>query len=368
MKFLCSRQAFANAVSNVSKGVSPKSTIPELEKLKLSLNHENLELTGYDLEFGIQSNIDVESNDVGEIAIDHHLLSGALNKCSGDLVEMEVNENFIVQIRCNDVNLQISAMSAAEYPSLPELDNLQEGMHLEQPVLNSMIRQTKYAVAVSELKPIFTGELFEAANNQLRIVGIDGFRMAIRQEPINFEDDIHFVVPKQTLEKLTGMLRDDAEELVTISANHRYVMFEFGKYIVFSRLLEGEFHKYRSSIPDTYVTEIKIDVRNLQQCLERCSLLISGKFNAPVRCTFGDDALSVWCKTGIGEIHDKIPAEVHGPEVTIGFDVRYFLDAVRNADCDQIRIQLTSNNRVTKMLPAEGESFIFLLMPVQLRK
>jgi len=110
-----------------------------------------------------------------------------------------------------------------------------------------------------------------------------------------------------------------------------------------------------------------VDTSALTRCLERCSLLISGKYNAPVRCTFANGSLGVWCKTGIGEINDKIPVEISGKDVTIGFDNRFLLDAVRAADCDKVKIQLSGGNRVAKLVPPQGESFIFLLMPIQLR-
>lgn len=366
IKFTCNRQPFYTAITHVAKGVSSKSTIPELERLKLRLNHESLELTGYDLEFGIQSCIEVESADVGEFVISPRLLSESVRRCSGEKITMQVDDNYIVHLFCDETQLQISAMSAAEYPSLPDLA-IEEGMQLEQSVLGSIIRQTHYAASVSEAKPVLTGELFEVENQMLHVAAIDGYRLAVRQEPISSAKDCRFVVPKRTLLEVAAMLNDESEELCTISADRRNVVFEFNGYVVFSRLLEGEFHNYKSSIPTTFETEIRVDTRDLMHCLERCSLLISGKYNAPVRCTFSENAMQIWCKTGIGEIKDKIPVELSGPDVTIGFDNRFFLDAVRAADCDQMRIQLSGGNRVAKLLPPEGESFIFLLMPIQLR-
>lgn len=367
LKFTCDRQTFYTAIIHVAKGVSQKSTIPALERLKLHLDHDILELTGYDLDFGIQRNIEVESSSVGEFVILPRLLSEAVRRFSGDRVTMEVDDNFVVKLFCDATQFQISAMSAEEYPALPSLD-LSTGMQIEQPVLSSMIRQTHYAASVSEAKPVLTGELFEVQGDTLHVAAIDGYRLAVRQEPISSAEAYRFVVPKRTLLEVANMLRDEAEELCTISADRRHVVFEFNGYTVFSRLLEGEFHNYRSSIPSSFDTEITVDTSALTRCLERCSLLISGKYNAPVRCTFSGEFLEVWCKTGIGEINDQIPVQISGPDVTIGFDNRFLLDAVRAADCDQIKIQLTGGNRVAKLVPPQGESFIFLLMPIQLKQ
>ena len=118
---------------------------------------------------------------------------------------------------------------------------------------------------------------------------------------------------------------------------------------------EGEFHNYRSSIPTTFETEITINTSDLTRCLERCTLLISGKYNAPVRCTFSGGSLGVWCKTGIGEINDKIPADISGPDVTIGFDNRFLLDAVRAADCDKVKLQLSGNMVLTSFVGRKGK-------------
>ena len=158
----------------MAKGVSQKSTIPALERLKLRLDHDNLELTGYDLEFGIQRSIEVESDCSGEFVILPRLLSEAVRRFSGDVVTMEVDDNYVVKLFCDATEFQISAMSSEEYPALPSLD-LAAGMQIEQPVLNSMIRQTSYATSVSEAKPVLTGELFEVEGDTLHVAAIDGY-------------------------------------------------------------------------------------------------------------------------------------------------------------------------------------------------
>ena len=269
-------------------------------------------------------------------------------------------------MHCEATEFHISAMSAEDYPSLPELE-MEDGLTLEQGTLRSMIHQTSYATSLNENKPVFTGELFETIGDELRVVAIDGYWLAIRTEKIATKVPYHFVVPKRTLLEVASMLKDDAEAPCELTATRNHIAFSFNGYLVFSRLLEGEFHNYQSSIPSGYETEVILQTADLISCLERCSLLINSKFNAPIRCTFSDNQLYVHCETGIGKIHDTIPAQVKGPEVTIGFNNRYLLEAAKASDCDQIRLQLTGGNHVAKMVPMQGENFIFLLMPIQLR-
>ena len=117
IKFTCDRQTFYTAITHVAKGVSQKSTIPALERLKLRLDHDNLELTGYDLEFGIQRSIEVESDCSGEFVILPRLLSEAVRRFSGNMVTMEVDDNYVVKLFCDATEFQISAMSSEEFPA-----------------------------------------------------------------------------------------------------------------------------------------------------------------------------------------------------------------------------------------------------------
>ncbi len=367
MTFTCDKQSLYDAVAHVSKGIAQRSTIAALEGIKVRLSPDNLELTGYDLEFGIQKNLDVETEDSGEFVLNARLLSESVRRMSGQQVRFEIDDNLNVSMFCEATEFHISAMSAEEYPALPDM-NMDEGMHIDQNVLKTMINQTSYATCLNEQKPVLTGELFEVCDGKLSVVAIDGFRLAIRNENADARENMQFVVPKRTVTEVANMLKDDAEEQCIISVSRSHILFEFEGYIVFSRLLEGEFHNYKSSVPASFETEVLVNVSDITRCLERCSLLINSKFNAPIRCTFSGNSLNVRCKTGIGEINDTIPVKVSGPDVKIGLNNRFMLEAVRATDCDQIKIQMTGGKRVVKIVPMQGESFIFLLMPIQIKE
>ncbi|MBQ8724675.1 MAG: DNA polymerase III subunit beta [Oscillospiraceae bacterium] len=366
MKFTCDKQSLYDAVAHVSKGIAQRSTISALEGIKVRLSPDNLELTGYDLEFGIQKNLEVQTEDSGEFVLNAFLLREAVRRFSGQEVSIEIDDNLNVSMYCEATEFHISGMSAEEYPALPDM-NMSEGMHIEQAVLKTMINQTSYATSMNETKPVLTGELFEIRENQLSVVAIDGYRLAIRNENVTAQEPMHFVVPKRTVTEVANMLKEDAEQPCIVSVSRSHILFEFEGYIVFSRLLEGEFHNYRSSIPAAFETEVVVKTSDLVRCLERCSLLINSKFNAPIRCLFSCGSLNVRCKTGIGEINDTIPVQLSGPDVKIGLNNRFMLEAIRATDCDQVKIQMTGGNRVVKIVPMQGESFIFLLMPIQIK-
>ncbi|MDE6665595.1 MAG: DNA polymerase III subunit beta [Ruminococcus sp.] len=365
MKFICNKNVLSEAISNVSKAVSSKSTIPALEGIKVKVTSGEVELTAYNLEMGIRTSISSVTDGEGEFVVSSRLFSEFTRRMSGDEVTFSINESLIINISCSSTECSFSAMSAEDYPDLPVVDS-KKGFRIRNSVLKSMINQTSYAASLNESKPILTGELFDIENGKFNMVAIDGFRLAIRSEDIESEENYHFVVPKKALLEISSLMKDDDKECM-VYTNDRHIIFETGNVFLISRLLEGTFHNYKVSIPSVYKTEVIINKRDFSTCLERCSLLIDDKNKAPIRCEVANGEVKITCKTGIGRINDSLTADITGETVTIGFNNRLFLDALRAAEGDKIRIRFSGAMKVIEILPLEGENFIFLVMPVQLK-
>ena len=236
---------YYDALVNVSKAVSERSTLPSLEGIKFYLKDSLLEMTGYNLEMGIRTVISVRSDDKGSCIINAKLFSEMIKKMPADEVLIDVSESYQVTISGGVTKFNMFAASAEDYPELPEKDS-ETKIPISQPVLKEMITQTKFAVAVTEDKPILKGELFDIENGTLTMVAIDGYRMAVRYEPVKYAENIKFVVPSKTLSEIQGLLSDNDEDVVNIHPSRKHIIFEIGGYMVYSRLLEGDFHPYKS--------------------------------------------------------------------------------------------------------------------------
>ncbi len=366
VKFTCKKEDITSAISNVSKAVSPKSTIAALEGIKLRLENSVIELTGYDLEIGITTFVECTSDDSIEIILNSRLFSEITRRMPSEFITYEVDDNLNLKITGGNAEYQISAIGAEEYPALPEID-MENPVIVNQSVLKSMINQTVYAVSLNDAKPIMTGELFDIENNSVNIVAIDGFRLAIRNENIDYQDKKYFVVPSKALKEASGLLSEEEDKKCSIYVNTKHVLFDINGYRIFTRLLEGEFHNYKKSVPDEFKTEIIVKTSDIIHCLERCALLLNEKNKAPVKCKFENGMMSIECKTTIGRLDDGIAADIKGENTTIGFNNKFLLDALRAADTDKVRIQMSGPNRAVKILPLDGEHFTFIVMPVQLR-
>ncbi|MCD7728108.1 MAG: DNA polymerase III subunit beta [Ruminococcus sp.] len=367
MTIICKSNELYEAIVNVSKAVFKKSTLLVLEGIKINVKETSVELTGYDLEIGIQTEISASSTGTGQFVVNARLLGEMIKKMNSEDVTLEVIDNQQIKVYGGDTEYTIMYMNAVEFPTLPTVSDDAEVFEISQPVLKSMINQTIFAVAQTDAKPVLKGELFEIDNNKLTVVAIDGYRLAVRDETIKYDGQNKMIIPSKALYEISKLLKDDDELTAKIFISRKHVIFEFSGYTVYSRLIEGEFHNYKGSIPDSENTEVIIDKKEFINSLERASILINERIKSPVRCVFNNGALSISCVTSIGKINDKISADITGPMMEIGFNCKFLLDPLKVIEEDKVKLLMNGGNLPMKIVPVNGEGYTFLVLPVRLK-
>jgi len=167
--------------------------------------------------------------------------------------------------------------------------------------------------------------------------------------------------------EVAHLLPNDDEELVHICANRRYVVFMTAGYTIMSRLIEGEFLNYHNVIPSGSRTRVTLDTKEFIETIERASLIITERLKNPLRISFTNGKVVVRCQTNLGRVVDEFRAECEGEEVEIGFNNRYLLDALRNARTEQVKMEISGPLSPVKVLPAEGNDFLYLVLPVRFK-
>lgn len=369
MKFICDRRELCKAITSLSKAIAKNPILKVLEGVRIhgdSFYSNQVFLSGYDMELGIQAKVPAITKGTGDSVVSYQLLSKMLKKMTGDEVTIDISEKSAV-VQCGSTEFSIPAMTVEDYPTLPSFEE-GETFSIEQGKLRSMIQQTSYAIFKGEDRPVYTGELFEIDDNELKVVAKDSYRLAVRTEKVSSEFSKKIVVPKRTLETVASMIKKGDESLCDVTVTDSNIVFSVNGYFIFSYLLEGEFFNYKRAIPYSYETEVILNTADLISCLNRCSLLDEKNGFTRVDCEFSNNQLHVRSQTSIGKIHDVLPVQMNGNEVFINLNKQYLLEAVKAADCEQIRIQLTDYKPPAKILPVQGNDFIFLVMPIQASK
>ena len=365
MKFTVNKSDITEAVSNIQRAVSTKTSIPALEGILLSATETGLELCAYDLELGITTVIPAFVMEPGKAVLSAKLFSDIVRRTPAETVTVSVDEKNMATLESGYSRFSIIGIPAEEFPELPKLSDSTQ-ISLPGALLKSMIRQTLFAIAESDAKPIHQGSLFSLENGILDVVSVDGYRLAVRREPVDFSEDLSFVVPGKTLSELLKLIKD-SEEPVEISAGRRHILFKIDNYTVISSLLEGEFLNYKAAIPPESQTEVVLKTREAIDSVERVSLLITDRLKSPIRCLFDNNEVKLNCTTSMGRASDQLDVEMTGQSVEIGFNNRYLLEALRNTECDEVKVQLGGPMSPMKVVPKEGDSFLFLVLPVRLK-
>lgn len=366
MKFSCDKKELSDALSNILHGVSAKSSLPVLEGILIKASTGEITLSSFDLEIGITTSLSAGVTEPGDIVLNAKILTDMVKKMPSGKIEISTDSKYLSVIRCGTAEFTILGIPSSEFPEMPSLT---EGtaISLSQEMLSSMIRQTLYAVSVDDTKPILMGSLFEFKNGKFRITSVDGYRLALRTENIEGNYDLSFVVPGKTLSEIVKMLDPESDKNLNISVGKRHILFEINGYSIISRLLEGEFLDYHFVLDKKCLTEVKTKVRDFTESVDRTSLLISERLKSPLRCTFDNNSIKINCTTTIGKAYDEVPSQITGESVEIGFNNKYLLDALRATECDEIRMLLNGPLSPMKILPPNGENFIFLVLPVRLK-
>lgn len=363
MKIRCNRSELMEALSVVSRAAAAKSPLPVIEGIYLKASQSGLYLCCYNLDMGIAKTISASVSETGSVVLPIRLCD-IVRKLPADFVEISCDDKLVTSIKSGASDFSIIGIRADEFPELPTVDS-EHSITIEQKRLRSMLTQTAYAISTSDVNPIYKGALFETEPGVMRIVTLDGYRLAIRREEIDQQESYSFVVPGKTLSEVTKVLEESDEEVEINVAKHNIVFYING-YSIISRLLSGEFLDYRTTFTTDYNFEVRIKTSALIAGVERMSLVISESYRSPVRCVFGGDKVKLSCETPIGRADDEISCRSDFADIEIGFNNKYMIDAFRAVDTDEVLLRINTGEKPVQVLPPEGDSFLFLLLPVRL--
>lgn len=366
MKLSCEKHLLQTAVATCTRATAVKSPIPTLEGLLLEAG-ENLRITGYDLKKGIYTNIEAEVSEPGAIVLEARLFGEMVRRMPDGIISIVSDEQGMTTVKCGKTEFSFMAMDAQDYPELPSVDGL-KSFEISQGVMKSMISQTIFAVSDNDSRPVYTGSMFEIENGVMTLISVDGYRLALRREAIeNGDGHNEFIVPGAALNDLERIC-SDAEDIIKISVGGNHVSFSVGSTVIVTRRLEGDFLNYRKAVPEAFKSVVKVNRVELQQAVDRVSLIVDEKTKNPVRMTFNDGLIDCLCVTPIGKAEDVCMCEGSADGLEIGFNDRYIMEALKAAPSDEINLCLNTNSSPCVMLPADGsDKFKYMILPIRLR-
>lgn len=362
MKITISKSELIKGTTIVSKAVPSKTVMPILECILLSAHGDELVMCANDMEMAITTRVECIVDEEGEIAVEAALLHEIAKKLpDGDVLIAQTSQKAV--LTAEDFKLELPIADYTQFPNMPSVDK-GRSFEIPQNILKTMITQTIFARSDEEKNEVISGLNLKVKNGKVRITGLDRKRIATRVCDIADDDMAEdTILPGKTMNEIRKILSDD-ESNANISISDSLVMFSFGKTVLTSRIIAGEYMDIDAFLEKANsITKAVIDKSSLYECLDRSMLLEKVEDMKPVIFAINNEKINLSIKTARGAINETISAIVEGEDFMIGFDPRVFLDMLKVYDEEEVILEFNGNNQPCFVYSKDGK-FTYLALPI----
>ena len=360
----CSGLELSDAFLRVSKALSNKPTNPILEGIKISAEDNELTLSATDTDLSIEKKIKADIKVEGETVVPGKFITEFVKKLSNSEIELEVNDKNQLLIRYDGNESIIQCYNVIEYPGFKKLKT-DEWFGISQKDLKALISKTIFSVALDDSRPILKGVLFDIDQKEISAVALDGYRLARVKKKSTANVKKQIVVPTRSLNEISKLL-DDSDDIINVNIDSNAIMIDTVDTKIISRLLEGDFVNYKQIIPMNYETFVIVNKLQLEDALERVSLLSKVGQNNFVKFDIKEGAVQLTSNSEIGNIKEKISAVLNGKDVTIAFNPRFILESLKASNDEFVKLCLNTSSNPCVIVPTEGDEFLYLILPVRM--
>jgi len=373
MEFSMDRNLFLAGVQRTLGIVERKTTIPILNNILLSAGNNKVRMVATDREIGLIADYDATVTVPGEITVAARKLSEMLREIEGDVVDFKKLDNNWVNITCDKVVYRIPGISANDYPEVVE--EVDDGFfRMKSDIFKEMISKTAFAISTDEMRPGLNGVYFECKAGKVGMVATDGHRLSIITMDIGDEDSIHadiagIIIPRKGVSEIRKLVEDGNDYIEMAIRDGRACVFRKDSTILRVMLIDAEYPDYRKVMPrDDDGTDIHIDRDKMLRSLKRMSVMSSERFSGVKIEVSGGKVLLSSINPDVGEAKDEIDISYQGENMTVGYNVRYLIDAIDVIHEDTISLMMRGKEGPGVIQPIENKNYMCIVMPIKLRE
>lgn len=363
MKIVCSKNNLSNGVNIVSKAVPVKSSMSILQCILIKAEKGIITLTGNDGELGIETVIEGNIIEEGTVALDAKFFSEIVKKLPDNEVTLEVENNFVTRISCEKAIFNLIGKDGDDFPALQKV-NKTDSILISEFSLREIIRQTIFCLAENNTNKMMCSELFEIKDDVLKVVALDGYRIAYRKVNLkNTYPDNKVIIPGKTLNEISRILNGDSDKEVVIYFEKNFVLFETENSKIVSKLVEGQYFNYEQMLNHDYETKIKVRKKDLFEGIDRGTLMLREGESKPIVLDVFDKEIGISIKTMVGEMKESINCQKSGKDLAIAFRPKFFLDVLKVLDEEEIDLYMI-NAKSPVIIRDEEETYNYFILPV----
>lgn len=357
------KSEFMKSISIALKAVPSRTTMDILNCILIDATVDDIRFTTNDSELGIETVLSGTIVERGTIALDAKMFSEIVRKLPDGEVRVESDDSLNTTITCENRVYHIMGRMGSEFPQLPEIEK-QDPLVLSQFAFREMVRQTIFSIAVNDANRIMTGASLELHENELRMICLDGHRIAIRQLQLEAPGpDRKVIIPGKTLSELIKIMSGEQDEQVSIYFTKNEILFEIDGTIIQSRLIEGTYFRVDQMLSNDFETKITVKRQTLLDSVDGAMLFTSESEKRPLVMTITEGGMNLKITSPSGSMNDDIPVTQEGKDLMIGFNPKFILDALRVIDDEDICIYFL-NSRSPCFIKDDRQSYIYMVLPV----
>jgi len=380
VRFRVDRDVLADAVAWTARTLPSRPSVPVLAGIRMQAD-DALSVSSFDYEVSAEVSLPVTTAEPGTALVSGRLLAEITRSLPDRPVEVGTDGSKVV-LSCGSATFTLLTMPVEDYPSLPQMPPSTGSA--ESDVFAAAVAQVAVAAGRDETLPVLTGVRVEIEGDTITLAATDRYRLAVRElrwNPLQEGISATALVPARTLADTARSLTSGAEVSIAlglpgqagaeITAGEGMIGFEGGGRRTTTRLLDGEFPKFRSLLPDQVNAVAELQTAAFVESVKRVSLV--AERSTPVRLAFSAGQLVLEAGTGDeAQAVEALEASLDGDDIQIAFNPQYLLDGLTAIDSDTARISFTIPTKpaVITGKPA-GENpgepdYRYLLMPIRL--
>jgi DNA polymerase III subunit beta len=353
-------------LQTATRVASSRTSVQALSGVMISAEADELILLATDLEIGLRVPLAGEVTRPGAVVLPARLLLDVVRSLpdSSATLELRPTEQD-VELISGAATFHLRTLRAEDFPKLPVPAPDTRVTLPTQAFVDTALMVSKSA-SKDETRPVLTGVLISANGDELRMVATDSYRLSVKRTGLesSLAGGIEANVPARALQELARIAQGGDESELTVSLGQNQIVFEIGRVVLSSRLIDGQFPNYRQLLPESVEHELRLSAREITEVVRRVSLL--AQKNAPLRMSFREGELTVSAETqDIGGASEALPVPFSGEQFEIGFNAEFIRDGLESVDSDEVVLKLISPLRPGLIESPDGD-FVYLIMPIRL--
>ncbi|MDP3999453.1 MAG: DNA polymerase III subunit beta [bacterium] len=367
MKLIILQSNLKNGLETVGRATADNNNLPILKNILIKTYNNKIKLSATNLELAVTNLISGKIIEEGGITVPFSVLSGIVNNCDSDKINLEVKNN-VLNFKTDNYEANIQGLDEEDFPIIPKIENDKNFLSINFDIFKEALLKVLPAIQISDIRPEISGLLFDFQLTNFKLVGTDSFRLAEKtilekDFKTNFPRGFKSIIPLKTIQEVVRVVN---KEDLNIYIDPNQILFKNDELEIISRLIDGYYPDYEAIIPKELDSECSLNRELFSNAVKLVSNF-TGKVNdIKIRTKEGKKTVEIYSANQyFGENNYLIPTKIKGDDFEISYNWRYLLEGLKNFNSEELIFSVNGDAKPTLIKSAGDSSYFYLLMPIK---